>query len=338
MKDYLLALPLAISFFTTLFILPFWIKKAKQIGLVWADMNKIGKQKVAGSGGMISVLGFVVGVLIFIAYRRFYLASDDNLIEILALLLVIAILASIGFVDDLLGWQRGGLSRRSRLILFIMAAIPLMVINAGKHVTSLPIFGQINFGLIYPLILIPLGIAGASSTYNFLAGFNGLEAGQGIILLTGLAAVAFFTGSSWLSVVAICMILSLIAFLIYNFYPARVFPGNSITLAIGGLIAAIAILGNFEKIALFFFIPYIIEFILKSRGKLIKQSFGIPRKDNSLDLKYDKLYGLTHVSIYLLKKVGIEPTEKRAVYLIWIFQILIVLAGFIIFRQGIFLR
>ena len=67
--------------------------------------------------------------------------------------------------------------------------------------------------------------------------------------------------------------------------------------------------GNFEKIALFFFIPFIIEVILKSRGKLIKSSFGKPEKDGSLSLAYEKLYGLTHVSIYLLKKIGIKSVN-----------------------------
>lgn len=338
MIDYLLILPLAFSFFVTLFVLPFWIRKAAQIGLVWDDMNKVGKQKVAGSGGIIAVLGFLTGVLIYIAYKVFYLKSNDNIIEIMALLLVSIILAVVGFIDDLLGWQHGGLSKTSRLILFVLASIPLMVINAGKHVIGMPFIGIVDLGIVYPLILIPLGITGAAATYNFLAGFNGLEAGQGVILLAAVGFVALVTGSPWLTIIAFCLILSMIAFLFYNFCPARTFPGDSLTLVIGGMIAIIAILGDFEKIALFFFIPYIIETILKSRGKLAKHSFGMPKEDGSLDLRYDKIYGLTHASIYLLKRFGIKPTERRVVYVIWSFQIIIILLGLLIFKEGIFLR
>jgi len=98
----------------------------------------------------------------------------------------------------------------------------------------------------------------------------------------------------------------------------------------------IAILGNFERIALFFFIPYIIETFLKARGGLIKESFGKPNKDGSLDLKYDKIYSLNHIAILFIKKLGWRSTEKRVVYFIWLFQILIILLGFVIFADGIF--
>lgn len=333
----ILAIPILASFFVTLFLVPFWIRKARQIGLMWDDMNKLSSQKVAGSGGIITVCGFVSGVLLYIAYIVFILEKyNSHLIETLALLNVILILAGIGLVDDLLGWRRGGLSRRSRLITVCFAAIPLMVINAGKSIVSLPFIGVIDLGLIYPLIIIPLGIAGATTTFNFLAGFNGLEAGQGIILLASAALVAFLMGNSWLTIIALCMTAALLAFLFYNFYPANVFPGDALTYSVGGLIAAISILGNFERIAIFFFIPYIIEIFLKARGKLVKQSFGKPKEDKSLDLRYDKLYGLEHVAIAGLKKIGMKPTERKVVFIIWSFQIIIIIMGMIIFKRGIF--
>ena len=336
MVDYRIIIPILASFFITLFVIPVWIKKAKQINLLWDDMHKIHSKKVPGSGGLIVFLGFIFGVLIFIAYRVFYLKTQDFLIEILASLLLVSFLAGIGLIDDLLGWQKGGLSKRSRIIMIALASISLMVINAGKSDIVIPIIGQINFGILYPLVLIPVGIIGAATTFNFLAGYNGLEAGQGALIILALSVVAFFTGNSWLAVLGLCMTAALVAFLLYNFYPAKVFPGDVITYSIGGLIAVVAILGNFEKIAIFFFLPYIIEFVLKARGKLTKQSFGKPQKDGSLDLRYNKIYGLEHLSIYLMKKANIKATEKKVVYSIWIFQILIILVGFIIFRKGIF--
>jgi UDP-N-acetylglucosamine--dolichyl-phosphate N-acetylglucosaminephosphotransferase len=132
------------------------------------------------------------------------------------------------------------------------------------------------------------------------------------------------------------MVVCLFAFLFYNFYPARVFPGDVLTYPVGGMIAIMAILGDFEQVAVFFFIPYILEVFLKLRGRLVKQSFGKPNKDGSLGLRYDKIYGLEHLAIRILNKIGIKATEKRVVYLIWSFQILIIILGFIIFRDGIF--
>ena len=275
-----------------------------------------------------------MGILIYIGVKSFLTESQDfTIISMFALLTVILILTIIGVIDDLWGWTTGGMSKKWRLILALFASIPIIVINVGESTMNLPFFGVVHFGIFYPLFLIPLGIVGATTTYNFLAGFNGLETSQGILILTFLSFVAYITGSAWLSVVGMTMVASLIAFYIFNKYPAKVFPGDSLTWSVGALIAIMAILGNFEKIATFVFIPYFIETALKSRGKLEKQSFGKPNKDNSLELKYNKIYGLTHLSIYILKKI--KPSkkvyEKDVVYLINVFQLLIILIAFVIF-------
>jgi len=331
--NVILLLPLLISFLVCLFLIPFWIKKAKNIGFVWEDMNKPNHPKnVAGSGGIGVFLAFILGTLTYIAIKTFYFKSEDNLIEIFASLSVVLVIAFIGMLDDILGWKRGGLSKRSRLILLLFASIPLIVINAGES----NIIG-IELGLLYPLIIIPLGIIGASATFNFLAGYNGLEASQGIIILFALSITTFLMGEKWLSVITLSMIASLVAFYIFNKYPAKVFPGDILTYSVGALIATTAILGNIEQIALFFFIPYIIETGLKLRGKLEKHSFAKVNEDGSLEVPYDKIYGLEHLAIYILKKI--KPSkkvfEKDVVYLINLFQIFIIILGFIIFKGSI---
>lgn len=335
MVEYKLIFPILISFFVTLFLLPYWIEKAKKFGFVGKDMNKYDKKEVAEAGGIVAMAGFLLGILLYVAIETFSLKSTAHLIEIFALICSMLMLSLIGLIDGLLGW-RMGLRRRFRLFACVFAAIPLIVINVGHDTIALPFIGLVNLGLIYPIFLVPLGIVATSVTFNFLAGFNGLEAGQGIILIGALSLVAYLTGSSWLAIIGLCMVVSLLAFLFYNFFPAKVFPGDTITYPVGGMIAVMAIIGNFEKIAVFFFIPYILEVILKIRGKLVKQSFGKPMKDGSLDMKYSKIYGLENLSIYLMKKAGITPTEKKVVYSIWLFQTLIVALGFIIFWKGIF--
>ena len=338
MVEKVLIIPVLVAFFVTLFLIPSWIRKSKGIGLVWPDMNKFKPREVAGSGGVVVVLGFITGVLFYVAYNVFYLNLGDGfLVDILALTTSILLLSSIAFVDDLLGWRKGGLAKKHRLILVLLASVPLIAINAGRSEIGFPLLGTINLGILYPLFFIPLGIVGATTTFNFLAGFNGLESGNGIIILSALAIVAFLTGSSWLTAIALIMIASLIAFLIFNFSPAKVFPGDVLTYPVGGLIAIMAILGNFERIAVFFFIPYILETFLKSRGRLKKYSFGSPNEDGTLGLKYDKIYSLNHLSIFLMQKFGIKPTEKKVVFSIWLFQIVVIFLGFLIFRKGIFL-
>ncbi|MEK6881371.1 MAG: glycosyl transferase family 4 [Nanoarchaeota archaeon] len=335
--DKIVLISVFVSLIVTIIFLPYWIKKTKQVGLMWDDMNKINRPKVSASGGIIVIMAFVLSVLTYLAIRTFFISEDGISLNIFSLLSVVLILAIVGLTDDLLGWKLGGLSARFRIFLVLMAGIPLVVINAGEHTINLPFVGIVELGIIYPLILIPIGIVGATTTYNFLAGFNGLESSQGIIILSFLSFVAYETGSSWLALVGLCMVASLIVFYFFNKYPAKVFPGDILTYSIGALIAIMAILGNFEKVAIFVFIPYIIETVLKLRGGLKKQSFGLPQNDGSLELPYDKIYGLEHLAIKILKKMkrSGKVYEKDVVYLINSFQIFIVLICLIIFKESI---
>jgi len=146
--ESVLIFAMLIGFFVTLFFTPLWIRKAKQIGLIWEDMHKVGHPKnVAGSGGVVVCFGFVFGVLSYIAINTFVLKTDTTTVEIFALLSTVLIAGFIGFTDDIFGWVRGGLSARFRLFLLLIAAIPLMVINAGNSIMM-----GIDFGIWYPLI------------------------------------------------------------------------------------------------------------------------------------------------------------------------------------------
>ena len=321
----ILLITIVVSFFCTYLILPYWIKKTKLKGLVGRDMHKKDKKEVTEGGGIVILFGASLGILLYVSINTFVFKSTGVLTYIFALLCVLFISSFVGIVDDLLGWKKG-LNKKIRILIVLFSAVPLMVINAGESTMM-----GISFGLLYPLLIIPIGILGATTTFNFLAGYNGLEAGQGIIILSALALVTWLTGNSWLSVIALCMVASLIAFYIFNKYPAKVFPGDIMTYSVGALIAVIAILGNIEKIAIFFFIPYIIETGLKLRGRLKKESFAKVNEDGSLEMPYEKIYGLEHLAICILKKI--KPSkkvyEREVVYLIHGFQIIVILLGFL---------
>ena len=335
--EYILLIPVLVSFLLILAMMPFWIRKAKVMGLIGRDINKYSKPEVAEGGGIIVLAGFIIGVLIYVAIKTFVFQQTNNInLEIFVLISSVLMVGFIGIIDSLLaasskssdshhakGWRKG-IGNRYRILLCIFAAVPLMVINAGTSSMNVPFLGAVNFGILYPLFLIPLGIIATTTTYNFLAGYNGLEAGQGILILGFLSYVSYITGSGWLAIIGLCMVASLIGFYIFNKTPAKVFPSDVLTYPVGALIAIMAILGNFEKIALIVFIPYIIEVILKSRGGLKKQSFGIPDKEGNLKMPYDKIYGLEHLAILILNKFG-NATEKKVVYLINAFQILFIL-------------
>jgi UDP-N-acetylglucosamine--dolichyl-phosphate N-acetylglucosaminephosphotransferase len=329
--ELMLILPIILSFLIALFCIPAWIKKAKEQNLSGKDMHKVGKEELAEAGGVCTIMGFVFGSLIYISIRTFVFGSYENTMEIFCLLSVILMISFVGFTDDILGWKKG-LSKISRVLFLAFAALPLLAINAGQAVTGT------NLELIYPLAVLVIGFVGASATFNFLAGYNGLEASQGMIILTALSIVTYITGNRWLSIVGMIMVAGLLAFYIFNKTPAKVFPGDILTYPVGALIALMAIFGSIEKMAIFFFIPYILETILKLRGKLKKESFAKVNTDGSLEMPYEKIYGVEHLAIYILKKI--KPSkkvyEKDVVLLINLFQIFIILLGFLIFKVDVF--
>ncbi len=335
MNEYILLVPVLTAFAVTLTLLPTWIRRAHHAGLVGKDMNKLHDVQVAEAGGVTVIAGFVIGALVYVALKTFYFHQSAYIAEMFALLTVILIVAFIGMIDDLLGWKIG-LSKRVRLFLVAFAAIPLIVIGAGSSEVSVPFVATLDLGFWYLLLVIPLGVVGASTTFNFLAGYNGLEARQGILILGALALATAGTGATWLSVLTLCFVGALIAFLFYNSYPARVFPGDVLTYSIGACIASIAILGNVEKFALFIFIPNFLEILLKLRGGLRKESFAAPQRDGSLSLRYSRIYGLEHLAIAMLQRCKSRVSERDVVLFINVLQLAFILLGFALFWEGIF--
>ncbi len=300
-----------VSFLFTIFFIPKWIKRAKQFGLVGKDMNKYDKPEVAEAGGIVVIFGVLAGILFFMFLDTFFLKTGVNEALVFAALLTVLLAGFLGFIDDVLGWKKG-LKRWQKPILTIPMAIPLMVINAGQSTMNIPILGSIDFGIIYPLVIVPIGIVGAANGFNMLAGFNGLEAGMGAIALGALGTVNLLKGDIWLAAIAFAAVASLLAFLVFNWNPAKIFPGDSLTYGIGALIAVIAILGNMEKIGLILFIPFIIDALMsllpEARGNRKVEAFGRVNRDSSLEMPYSRILSFEHFGIFTLKKI------KKKVY------------------------
>ncbi|MFC1732668.1 glycosyltransferase 4 family protein [candidate division KSB1 bacterium] len=320
---------LLISFIITLIITPYWIKRARDHNLVAKDMHKPGK-KAAELGGLCVICGFLAGILYYIAIDVFVYGNASYAKFMFAAISSILIATIIGLTDDILGWKLG-LRQYQKVILTIAIVFPMMVINAGQSTMSFPFFGRYDLGLWFPLLIVPIGIIGASNGFNMMAGYNGLEAGMGIIILSTLGYISFAIGSEWVALMAFCMVAALAAFLVFNKYPARVFPGDTLTYSVGALIAIVAILGNMEKFALIIFTPYFIECVLKARGKMQKESFGKVLKDGSLAIPYKKYYGLEHVFIALIRKIKKRAYEYEVVLSLWGLQIIVALFTVIYF-------
>ena len=246
---------------------------------------------------------------------------------ILAALCTVLIISIIGIMDDLLGWKKG-FKQWQKPILTLFAAMPMMVINAGHSSMALPILGIIDWGILYPLMIIPIGIVCASNSYNMLAGYNGLEAGMGIIILGTLGYIGYSNNKSDAFALAICMIGALLAFLYFNWYPAKVFPGDTLTYSVGALIACVAIIGNIQKIAVILFIPYVIDFFLPLRKMFKVEAFAKVNEDGSLEQPYDKIYDSTHLAIAVLKRLKTKVYERDVVIFIFGIELFFVSVAF----------
>ncbi len=262
-----------ISFLVPYLTLPKIIRKLKEIGMTGKDVNKPDKPEIAEMGGLMVVAGIIGGILIFIGIITYtkeifglnLINLSINFVLIFASLAVILIVAIIGIIDDLFD-----LRHSVKAILPVFASLPLVAIaSIDSSVVNIPFIGPIDFWIFYPLILVPIAITACSNMTNMLAGFNGMEAGMGIVMSLSLAFIALLiaTPESFIAfILLISLAGALIGFLKYNWFPAKVFPGDVGNLTIGAVIATSVIIGNFESYGVIVMIPYIIEFFIKGKN------------------------------------------------------------------------
>jgi UDP-N-acetylglucosamine--dolichyl-phosphate N-acetylglucosaminephosphotransferase len=173
---------------------------------------------------------------------------------------------------------------------------------------------------LYSLVLVPIGVVACSNLVNLLAGFNGLEAGAGVIISFSIFTASIMLGymgfhTAEASFIMIALFGACLAFLFFNWYPAKIFPGNVTTYMIGAAVVAAVVTGNMERVGVICLIPQIIEFLLKARSPgFSAENFGrLGRKGR---LYYNgRVYSITHL---LMKKI--HPTEKQLVLILLAFQ------------------
>jgi len=320
-----LALCFFSAFLVTEYFLPFLISRMKKRNIFGVDMNKPSKPKVAEMGGICVWLGFSTGIIASIFVFSYIGWIQIDLTLLLAGFSTIAMVGFLGLIDDIVGWKNG-IRQWQHALIPVFAALPLMAVNVTNPPIPLPFIGflpaelqipfigAVSFGLFYSLILVPIGVTGASNAANMLAGLNGLEAGMGAIISTTFAIIAILQGKIEAAIVAVAMLGALIAFLRYNWHPAKVFGGDSLTLMIGASFATAAILGDMEKIGVMLLAIYFLELVLKARFFMQKESFGIPQKNGIL-----KAPGYTASITHIVMRAG-KFTEKQVVKIILILQ------------------
>ncbi|MEM1772422.1 MAG: glycosyl transferase family 4 [Desulfurococcaceae archaeon] len=320
-----LLLPSLLSVVSSKIFLDWWMKTAPRLGFIGKDMNKLGEIYAVEASGIWVVLSSVFGILAYIAVET-YTDMNSDLVSLMSISLTLLLAGLLGFFDDILGWKKG-ISPAKRVLFTIPISIPLIVVKAGSSTIELPFIGTLDLGLIYPLMIVPIGIVGASNAFNMIAGYNGLESLQGIILLGSTLPLLYFTGRSLAIYVISPVLAALITFyILYNKYPAKAFPGNSFTYGIGAFYASLAVYWNFEKYAVLSFSLYFVELILFIRGLLngvYKENFGRVSADGSLLPPYEKTFSLTHLAIKIVRKIKKRCYEPDVVNTIAILQLVV---------------
>lgn len=250
-KTILILLGAFIAFGITYLVTPILIHKLKERKIVGIDVHKLTKPVCAEMGGLAVLLGFVG------AFSVSLFLSHNPTFDLLPAFLTIIFVGVIGVFDDLFT-----LRQRYKPFLVGLASVPLMIYTQNYVGIHFPYFGYIYLGSFY-LLLVPLAVATASNLTNMLAGFNGLEAGMAGISCFALGILCTLSGKMELASLAFILTAAYLAFLRYNWYPAKIFPGDTGTLMSGAAISCISILGHVEVAGIIMMIPPAIDFTLK---------------------------------------------------------------------------
>ena len=239
-----LTIPFLLSFIMVCIIMPFWIsflkkKDANQEVSEYALEQFQKKAKTPTFGGFI----FIIVTLVITIIYGLITHTLDQLMLLLGSLFLFGL---IGFIDDyiiVMQHNNAGLSPKAKLYLQIGFACLLVFGSLMQMDTTVQLFSlQINLSLLY-IPFMAFIFVGSSNAVNLTDGMDGLAAGCSLIVALGFLAIALHQGAC-ASIVFFIMVLagSLVGYLIFNHYPAKIFMGDTGSLALGGVFAALAVI------------------------------------------------------------------------------------------------
>ncbi len=203
-------------------------------------------QKKSGTptmGGIMIILGITLGTL----------AAAPWTPEVLLAVFIMLGHFVLGFLDDYIKVVKKrnlGLKARQKLAGQILIAVVTMYVATQKLGIDTDIWipgldANVSLGVLYyPLVLFVL--VGTSNAVNLTDGLDGLAAGTVAIAASAFAVVSVLTGHGDLAYFCVAMAAACLAFLRFNAHPAKVFMGDTGSLALGGALAAVGILTHTE--------------------------------------------------------------------------------------------
>lgn len=227
--------------------------KKKKIGQYIKDVapeTHAIKQGTPTTGGV-----FIIVAVILAAVTTLLLAQKMTTIALITII-TLAFYTFAGFQDDYIkikGKGNDGLTPRGKLFRQIaIALLPtlfLIITNPNACLFSIGSF-VLDLKWFYPFFAVFI-ITGASNAYNLTDGLDGLAAGCGIPAFIACSIISLAMGEVELAIISAAVSGALLGFLKFNKPKAEVFMGDTGSLAIGGLLGTIAVLGKFEFLLIF---------------------------------------------------------------------------------------
>jgi UDP-N-acetylglucosamine--dolichyl-phosphate N-acetylglucosaminephosphotransferase len=256
-----LAVVFAVSFSITFVATPIIGRVMRKHGITGRDVHKLARNELPEMCGLAILTGLTAGVVI-------YTVIFPNAIrEAAAFIGTVLIAGAIGLVDDL-----RPLSARIKPLLTAVACIPILLLGTYDPFPVIPFVGAVRFTIIYPL-LIPVALAVTSNAVNMMDVMNGAMAGTISVISIAVTAILLFSGKEETAALAVGLLAALLAFYYFNRYPARVFGGDTGSLAVGAAVGALAIMGKIEAVVVVALIPHIMNafYGLASVGRLYER-------------------------------------------------------------------
>ncbi len=230
------------------------------------------KQGTPTMGGIIFIIGILISFAACMAFYFYKTKANGGGISHLSTVKVIAGLAMalcfgfIGFIDDYIKVVKKrnlGLTAKQKLILqFIVAGAYFLTIflAGGNTSTFIPFVGSIDLGIFY-WIISAIFIVGMINAVNFTDGLDGLNASVTFFVCMFFMIIANIYGLTQSSILASSAAGGCLGFLVWNFYPAKVFMGDMGSLFLGGMVCALAFSINTPVILILLGLIYIIEIV-----------------------------------------------------------------------------
>ncbi|MCH5166688.1 MAG: phospho-N-acetylmuramoyl-pentapeptide-transferase [Erysipelotrichales bacterium] len=247
-----LTLGFVIAIIVGLLIIPV-LKQLKAGQNVSKLINKrhLKKQGTPTIGGLIFIIPPIIAIALLALRGSIEISS--NLVIVLFVFLSYALL---GFIDDFLKIKyhnNKGLSTLTKLVAQLLIAVVFYTIykhNGGATDLEITLFGvKWHLGWIYGLFILFL-LVGTTNAVNITDGLDGLCGGLSIMAFLSYGVISW--GSDWIpgyegmAIFSFVLVGSILGFLLFNSHPARVFMGDTGSLALGGALATIAILTHHE--------------------------------------------------------------------------------------------